>query len=736
MAQGTRNITTELQQRTDINDLDQLLMVNPVTKQPMYLEFKDMSFRVFKRNYISTIAEMEAFVRGDIDYVIVTEEGRRGPFRWYSEGSGYIPDGGTVFTAQDGGYWVRDFHGAVVPEWFENVQAAIDSCIESGNGLAFVSQKIYELDQITVDGPIVIRQNNAILKATTINTPFINVTGNDVKWYDIKIESPQTVGSRQLEIIGDNFYSNSVYVDGGFYAVNVRGDKCQIDRLFGINQGYATCRLFSNLKDIEFLNITNLISINSERKGFVHNGEFEVKDINIVNLYHKTNSTELATEGLLIDPALPSGTLNVKNVNITNFYSQGSNSNSLKLQNTENINIVNFVEGPLSSDKVSTYSSVFTLNCNVTINKITALDRLNFFGGKIRINQLDFIKDENLNSPTSLFFMNQSSAYFCDVYIDRANVDENCNPSSNTVFRFDSDASGKIVIGSIKTTLVVANFVNGFYPGCLEILSQSEYADVGLTNATRLLVVRKPRDFILDTKPISGEYIRGDRVFFPSPSLGGNIGEVCLSGGSPGTWSPFGRIGQSFYDNYMQPERILSPFDLNTLTDGFVKYNGGTSSDFINAPYTGFWKVIDFAYPSSASTTTHWQIAYPRTRNQIFSRRYYGETWKRWELISGNRFDEIVTENNHVLLEEYHYKYLRGTSASTGNWTIDPDVFVERDELIGEIEGAERTFIGGIGVTIRTPNGFDPIVVTNGRFRIKFKTANDCLLTGDLQPTP
>jgi hypothetical protein len=42
--------------------------------------------------------------------------------------------------------------------------------------------------------------------------------------------------------------------------------------------------------------------------------------------------------------------------------------------------------------------------------------------------------------------------------------------------------------------------------------------------------------------PISGTWARGDIVYFTSPSAGGKVGVVCTSGGTPGTWKPFGAI--------------------------------------------------------------------------------------------------------------------------------------------------------------------------------------------------
>lgn len=42
--------------------------------------------------------------------------------------------------------------------------------------------------------------------------------------------------------------------------------------------------------------------------------------------------------------------------------------------------------------------------------------------------------------------------------------------------------------------------------------------------------------------PTSGTWTRGDMVLNVSPSAGGNIGWVCVTGGTPGTWKTFGAI--------------------------------------------------------------------------------------------------------------------------------------------------------------------------------------------------
>jgi hypothetical protein len=52
------------------------------------------------------------------------------------------------------------------------------------------------------------------------------------------------------------------------------------------------------------------------------------------------------------------------------------------------------------------------------------------------------------------------------------------------------------------------------------------------------------RKFIMPgaAAPTSGAWVRGEKCEFALPSAGGNIGAVCVTSGSPGTWKTFGGI--------------------------------------------------------------------------------------------------------------------------------------------------------------------------------------------------
>ena len=54
---------------------------------------------------------------------------------------------------------------------------------------------------------------------------------------------------------------------------------------------------------------------------------------------------------------------------------------------------------------------------------------------------------------------------------------------------------------------------------------------------------RGGKTYIFDTAaPVSGTWVQGDTVTNTSPTAGGYIGWVCVTGGTPGTWKTFGEI--------------------------------------------------------------------------------------------------------------------------------------------------------------------------------------------------
>lgn len=77
------------------------------------------------------------------------------------------------------------------------------------------------------------------------------------------------------------------------------------------------------------------------------------------------------------------------------------------------------------------------------------------------------------------------------------------------------------------------------------------------------------RDFFGDAAPSTGTWGQGDKFWAQFPAAGGPLGWVCLSGGTPGTWYPFGAVqGSNAYSvTGGATDRALSPA-VDTLQAG------------------------------------------------------------------------------------------------------------------------------------------------------------------------
>ena len=106
-------------------------------------------------------------------------------------------------------------------------------------------------------------------------------------------------------------------------------------------------------------------------------------------------------------------------------------------------------------------------------------------------------------------------------------------------------------------------------------ISQSNTATPGWQNSyagiTYAVLGRgtSQRDFFGDAAPTTGTWIQGDKVWAQFPAAGGPLGWVNLSGGTPGTWYPFGAVqGANAYSvTGGATDRALSPA-VDTLQAG------------------------------------------------------------------------------------------------------------------------------------------------------------------------
>lgn len=114
-----------------------------------------------------------------------------------------------------------------------------------------------------------------------------------------------------------------------------------------------------------------------------------------------------------------------------------------------------------------------------------------------------------------------------------------------------TDANGFLTITLTGTiTDVEATYYNGDYVGYF-VMTEAQFAASSINGATRMII--QDLDFVENvlfsatdpstyTSASSYVWAQGDIVYNTAPAAAGNIGWVCVTGGTPGTWKTFGTI--------------------------------------------------------------------------------------------------------------------------------------------------------------------------------------------------
>lgn len=101
---------------------------------------------------------------------------------------------------------------------------------------------------------------------------------------------------------------------------------------------------------------------------------------------------------------------------------------------------------------------------------------------------------------------------------------------------------------------IVHTYTNGFSRvihkfkatsrGQLRLTNQWSLGEVLIERIDLYCSVNKSYSILpkLTAMPSVGTHSKGDIVYNSKPTAGGNLGWVCITAGSPGTWKPFGSI--------------------------------------------------------------------------------------------------------------------------------------------------------------------------------------------------
>lgn len=153
------------------------------------------------------------------------------------------------------------------------------------------------------------------------------------------------------------------------------------------------------------------------------------------------------------------------------------------------------------------------------------------FGNVSRLLMKDNLIKGNFGAYQKIIYFNGDTlthAIFKDNYV------EGSDPSSTVITTGSGIASPDLIFQdnemvNCRSTLVAGIVVRGH--------------QIQANGTNLILAKEKNRIAYYSQAPTSGNWNPGDIVYNTAPTAGGNVGWVCISAGSPGTWKTFGTIG-------------------------------------------------------------------------------------------------------------------------------------------------------------------------------------------------
>ena len=202
-----------------------------------------------------------------------------------------------------------------------------------------------------------------------------------------------------------------------------------------------------------------------------------------------------------------------------------------------------------TTSSLSTTSSPFFVNFSVIACADIIFSNNSLQNGSFVITSAAGSSNESLaydKSPENINISNNiinDVRHFGGVYIWGSNGIQSLNINNN-IFKARKASETYILSfvyirnSSVKTINI--NHNNGVFDQATidrHLLVDVEYEKINIDNNSW-----NPSTYYDTAIPTTGTYKRGDKVIFTNPSIGGYIGAVCVSSGTPGQWTRFTKI--------------------------------------------------------------------------------------------------------------------------------------------------------------------------------------------------
>ena len=214
------------------------------------------------------------------------------------------------------------------------------------------------------------------------------------------------------------------------------------------------------------------------------------------------------------------------------------------IRNTQNLYVSNLAGDHLQGNNLAKFVACSAVignmaleSCDQSGSGSTQLFTYNFSGGNYDIGALTTV-DNNVTisgSASAAMIRTDSSAQVNVVVVENKNTTV-VDTSSDNYYTVAVDGTGFVRNEQFKTTGSTPGFsTNEFTANVRKRVERFAGVDYTTFQSGKLVIYGT-------AAPTSGTYAVGDQLINTSPTAGGNIGWVCTTAGTPGTWKSFGTI--------------------------------------------------------------------------------------------------------------------------------------------------------------------------------------------------